>query len=247
MNVYLGMQANGTAALNKAIVYSNFGISGSGTPFSDNFLTDTVLATNIWLTSQAAGAAGVLVVPASSKYWLSWTLPDGGFSSEAAPTLSNPLAWTTLTGPKIAMNGIRSQLIAASDLPVGNAAFLRLIKRTYTQLQVLLPGETAAPNTSTGKTGTPILETNSMAFDVIVNAVDATFNVCNNSDQVQITDPSDANFLCLNGTDTTQTKLNLANGTATFSVEFTGNGSSQMIVTDQADTSKIGTSSMVTY
>jgi len=247
MKVYLGMQANGTAALNKAIVYSNFGISGSGTPFSDNFLTDTVLATNIWLTSQAAGAAGVLVVPASSKYWLSWTLPDGGFSSEAAPTLSNPLAWTTLTGPKIAMNGIRSQLIAASDLPVGNAAFLRLIKRTYTQLQVLLPGETAAPNTSTGKTGTPILETNSMAFDVIVNAVDATFNVCNNSDQVQITDPSDANFLCLNGTDTTQTKLNLANGTATFSVEFTGNGSSQMIVTDQADTSKIGTSSMVTY
>jgi hypothetical protein len=247
MKVYLGMQANGTAALNKAIVYSNFGISGSGTPFSDNFLTDTVLATNIWLTSQAAGAAGVLVVPASSKYWLSWTLPDGGFSSEAAPTLSNPLAWTTLTGPKIAMNGIRSQLIAASDLPVGNAAFLRLIKRTYTQLQVLLPGETAAPNTSTGKTGTPILETNSMAFDVIVNAVDATFNVCNNSDQVQITDPSDANFLCLNGTDTTQTKLNLANGTATFSVEFTGDGSSPMKVTDQHDTSKISFSEVVTY
>ena len=86
-----------------------------------------------------------------------------------------------------------------------------------------------------------------MAFDVIVNAVDATFNVCNNGDQVQITDPTDANFLCLNGTDTTQTMLYLANGTATFSVEFTGNGSSQMIVTDQADVSKIGTSSMVTY
>jgi hypothetical protein len=86
-----------------------------------------------------------------------------------------------------------------------------------------------------------------MAFDVIVNAVDANFNVVNNNDQVQITDPTDSNFECLNGTDGTGTMLYLANGTATFSVEFTGDGSSQMIVTDQADTSKTGTSAVVTY
>jgi len=130
---------------------------------------------------------------------------------------------------------------------VGNAAFLRLIKRDYTQLQVLLPGEVAAPNTLTGKTGTPILQTNGMAFDVIVNAVDATFNLCNNGDQVQIADLTDANFLCLNGTDISGTKLFMANGTATFSVEFTGDGSSAMVVTDQADNSKTGTSAVVTY
>ena len=85
------MQANGMAALNKAVVYSSFAITGSGTPFNENFLTDTVLdTTNIWQTSQAAGPDGVLIVPAGSAYWLSWTLPDGSFSSEVAPGLTDP-------------------------------------------------------------------------------------------------------------------------------------------------------------
>jgi len=30
-----------------------------------------------------------------------------------------------------------------------------MVKRAFTQLQVLLPGETNAPNTTTGKIGTP--------------------------------------------------------------------------------------------
>jgi hypothetical protein len=40
------------------------------------------------------------------------------------------------------------------------------------QLQVLLPGETAAAGTATGKTGTPSGQTNGTAFNVTINAVD---------------------------------------------------------------------------
>jgi hypothetical protein len=244
MNVYLGMQANNTASLNKAVVYSNFAISGSGTPFSENFLADTVLdTTNTWRTSQAAGSAGVLIAPAGSAYWLSWTLPDGGFSSEVAPTLTNPLGWTSLAGNRVVMNAIRSQLIPASSLPVGNSAFFALVKRTFTKLQILLPGETNAPNTSSGKIGTPIDQSVGVPFDVIVNSVDNNWNVVNGAnDQIAFTSTGD--FVVVSG----QTQPSLSGGTVTASVEFmSGGGSATFTATDYTDGSKAADSSFVSY
>ncbi len=55
----------------------------------------------------------------------------------------------------------------------------------FVQLQVLLPGETAAPGTPTGKTGTPTAQTAGTAFDVTVRAVDATWNLISTNDTVQ--------------------------------------------------------------
>jgi len=222
--------------------------NGSTVLVTDNFSGST-LDTNKWSNLDGINT----IYNGDLAYYLSWNTPnDQGFAAlQTASSLNGSWKDMSTAANWLFINGSHTVPITKSGMQAQlgetGVAFFRLIKRTYTQLQVLVPGETAAPNTPTGKTGTPILETNGMAFDVIVNAVDATFNVCNNSDQVQITDPSDANFLCLNGTDITGTMLFMANGTATFSVEFTGNGSSQMIVTDQADTSKIGTSSMVTY
>jgi hypothetical protein len=243
-SVYLGMQANNAATLNQAVVYSNFAISNTASPFSENFLTDTVLGTNVWDTVVASGPAGVLIVPASAAYWINWTLPDSGFSLEIAPTLTNPLGWTTPTiGPIITLAD-RSQLISTSELPVGGTAFFRLIKRIYTQLQILLPGETAAPNTVSGKTGTPIAQTASTGFNVIVNAVDNNWNVVNSApDTISLYD-ADANFFVLN----TPTLLVLSGGTATFSIEFTGDGSSAITATDTTNTNiPPATSSTVTY
>ena len=42
----------------------------------------------------------------------------------------------------------------------------------FARLQVLLPGETAAPGTSSGKTGTPNAQTAGIPFYVTVNACD---------------------------------------------------------------------------
>src|SRR5262249_59863664 len=63
---------------------------------------------------------------------------------------------------------------------------------TFTRLQLLVPGETAAPGTPTGKTGTPNLQTAGTSFTVTVNAVDANWNVVNTNDVVGIssTDPN---------------------------------------------------------
>jgi len=186
--VYLGMQANNADALNQAVVYSNFDISNTAAPFYENFLTDSVLdTTNIWNTSAASGPLGVFVAPAGSSSWVTWTLPDAGFSLQVAPTLTNPFGWTSPSiGPKLAMLGVRSQLVATSEIPAGPTAFFDLVKRTATQLQVLLPGETNAPNTLTGKVGTPTSATAADAVNVTINMVDSTFHIVNSNDSLQL-------------------------------------------------------------
>src|SRR5260370_39481448 len=64
---------------------------------------------------------------------------------------------------------------------------------TLAKLQVLAPGETAAPGSATGKTGAAIAQTAGIAFNVTVNAVDANWNLLTNAtDAVGITS-SDAN------------------------------------------------------
>ena len=44
-----------------------------------------------------------------------------------------------------------------------------------------MPGETAAPGTASGKTGTPTARAAGAPFTVTVNAVDANWNLINNT------------------------------------------------------------------
>ena len=50
----------------------------------------------------------------------------------------------------------------------------------FTKLQLLVPGESAAPGTATGKTGAPVSEQAATAFSVTINAVDANWNLVSN-------------------------------------------------------------------
>src|SRR5690606_22242550 len=57
----------------------------------------------------------------------------------------------------------------------------------FTKMQILVPGETAAPGSATGKTGTPSGQTDGIPFNITVNAVDANWNLVNSSNTVGIT------------------------------------------------------------
>src|SRR5206468_7429479 len=46
----------------------------------------------------------------------------------------------------------------------------------FVKLQLLVPGETAAPGTTTGKTGTPTARTAGTGYSITVNAVDPLWN-----------------------------------------------------------------------
>jgi len=110
----------------------------------------------------------------------------------------------------------------------------------FTKLQILAPGETAAPGTATGKTGTPITQMASTPFNVTVNAVDANWNVIGTAtDTVGITS-SDANT-------SLPPNAALVSGTQTLSVTLRTAGTRTLTASDITDGSKsANTSSSIT-
>jgi hypothetical protein len=120
-------------------------------------------------------------VPTSTAYSLNWTIPASGFVPEVNTNLSSPGSWQVLSLPTVVLTpGERAQ-IPKSSLPAGNNTFFRLAKLVATQMQVLLPGETNAPNTVNGYVGTPtpISLTGPAAGTAVVtvNACDANWNI----------------------------------------------------------------------
>src|SRR5207247_1875843 len=110
------------------------------------------------------------------------------------------------------------------------------LRPPFTKLQLLMPGETAAPGTASGKTGTPNAQTAGTAFTVTVNAVDANWYLVNTvTDTVGIT-----------STDTNATmpgNAALASGTKTFSVTLTTAGTKTLTATDITDGTKTANTS----
>ncbi|MBI3417000.1 MAG: Ig-like domain repeat protein, partial [Verrucomicrobia bacterium] len=98
------------------------------------------------------------------------------------------------------------------------------------KLQILVPGETAAPGTASGKTGAPGAQMAGAAFNVTVNAVDADWNVVNTVTDTVAINPSDVNApLPANAA--------LVAGTQTFSVTLNTAGSATVGASDVTQSS----------
>lgn len=98
----------------------------------------------------------------------------------------------------------------------------------YTRLQVLLPGETAAPGTPSGKTGSPTAQTSGVPFQVTVRATDDTWTTVpgiTHTIQIQSTDASA----------TLPVPAQLTDGTGSFTVRFNAGGAFNVIAHDQTD------------
>jgi len=250
--LYFGDQDGNAGGANDHIVASDFNVTGLGTAdFDDNFVTDAgTLNTGIWKVN-AASATCVQMVGPGNPYWVQWTTPAAGYSVVASASL-NPADWTPATANPVFLSGtFESQLIGTSDLPTGPNAFFSLVQRTFTQLLVLLPGETIAPNTPTGKTGTPTsisLTSDSGDLAFTVQAVDAHFYpVTGASDTIDITDSS-------NGTATDPGPAAMVNGLVSYGVNptpgpvvFSTTGTFTVTATDTTNTNiPPATSSSVT-
>ena len=108
----------------------------------------------------------------------------------------------------------------------------------FTQVQLLAPGESAAPGTSSGKTGTPLAQTAGIAFNVSARAVDAFCNLITNvADTVGIT-ASDTNAIV-------PTNAPLAAGTRNFSLTLKASGTWTVTASDVTQPAKAAGSSTV--
>src|SRR5262249_49244215 len=125
---------------------------------------------------------------------------------------------------------------AAGTLTASTSPSVLVNAGPFAKLQLLVPGETAAPGTTNGKTGTPTAQTASTAVIVTVPAVDTNWNVVNTvGDTVGIT-ASDS-------TATLPANAALAFGSQTFTLFFGTNGSFTVTGTDLTDGTKTASTS----
>lgn len=231
-NIYLSMQPEAQAAMNQSFNYANFAVTGVLNPFSDNFMADATLNTNVWNNSVAISPADVFVSHGHQQL-VTWSKPAAGYTLQGAGPIAGP--WGDLTqGPNPALFGLFGQVVSSNELAAGNTAFFRLIHRTFTQLQVLYAGQTNAPGTLLGYTGNPTPVSGASGAgavaSVTINAVDATFHIIPGvGDLVHLTSSADPNA-------TEPGDATLVNGTLTESVLFTMAGSFTVTAADTTST-----------
>jgi len=180
-----------TKIIGEEVLISQAGISGVS-PLSvnystnDNFLLDSSLDTNTW-TVNALSPPSIWFVPANTAYSINWAIPDSGFSLIQSSNLLNLGSGLGVGSTPTALTPGKRALVSKSAL-LPNQGFFALIKRPPYQLQVLMPGETNAPNTTTGKIGTPADQSISGSGTIVtINMCDANWNIVNSIDTVHIT------------------------------------------------------------
>jgi hypothetical protein len=215
VGVFLFSQPNQTYNYGQSVTLVDFRIYGASQLLDEDFTTG-ILDPNLQLMSQnynsVTNPANQLWVGPDQKYWLNWSLPASFFSPIVGTDLTvGRTNWTDLAGTPVTGGTTQTIPVLAGQLPPSSTAFFAMIKRTnFTQLQILLPGQTNAPGTLLGYVGSPTPQSTSATTPITINAVDPTFHIINGvNDTIQITS-SDANALIPNN-------FALANGTATIS------------------------------
>jgi hypothetical protein len=238
INVLFGAQPNSPANFGQAVVLAAASVSGIGTPVGDDFMTDLSLDTVTWAILSGDVNSVQLIPDDPGARWVKWSLPDSGFGLQTTTNVGNPNSWTTLTGPdatvgpltSFASSGSRFVLVPSS-LQSSNQNYFRLDQQAFTKLQVLMPGETAAPGTLPGKTGSPVPETAGVPFQVTVNAVDYNWTVMANVTDV-------VHLSSSNATATLDPDTALIAGTATLNVTFNASGTFTITASDVTDATK---------
>jgi hypothetical protein len=242
VDLYFGAQAGNTGGTSDHIVASEFSVTGLGAAdFDDNFVADAgTLNSSIW-TVNAAFTNCVRLLGPGNPYWVDWTTPALGFTLESTAALASPasnILWAPVTTYAPIQNGsFYTQLISTNDLQPGITTFFGLAERTFTQLLVLLPGQTNAPDTATGIKGTPTpvdLQTGTQgSAPVTVLAVDSRFYpVGGITDSINLTSATDGSGTVL-GADPAP----MVNGVVTFNWYFGTPGGQTVTATDNTDTS----------
>ena len=238
MTLYFGSQPNSQANMlqsGQVETLSHIQVTGLADAIDDYFSAPP-LNTAVWATDAAAAGSVIWIVPTNAWWIVDWTVPDSGYTLETSPQLTG--GWVGLPNVTTVQPGSHKLTVITNGMTSNGSGFFRMIKRTPTQIQVLLPGETAAPNTPSGKTGSPTAVGAGANFNVIVNMCDANWNVVNSIDTVQITSTggADAGFLVLNGSELGGTAAPLASGTFTFSCEsLTGPAGTTCTATDMSN------------
>jgi hypothetical protein len=241
---YFGGGPNGNNNSGQAMYLSKVAIGSPNGYALTNDFTDAALDTTVWAL---LGNETVRVLP-SSTWWVKWTLPATDFNLWAKGSLDKGTPWVLLNGNTNLPVPISTYtwgtnvkaLVASESLPSTSQTFFAMRQLVATKLQVLMPGETNAPFTATGKVGTPQAQQSGSSAPVIVNAVDGDWNIVTSCvDTIHI---SSSDTLAALPADAA-----LVSGSGTFVVAFITTGTQTVTAADLTKPSvTAGTSSPTT-
>ena len=195
-------------------------------------------------TAQTAGTAYSVTVNAVDGNWNLIDVNDTVAISSSDPNATLPANAALSAGSgtfSLTNKTAGNWMVTASDvtqpgITASTSPSFTVNPGTFTKLQLLVPGESAAPGTGTGKTGAPTAQNTDTPFNVIANAVDANWNVVHTAgDTVAITASDPNASLPANSA--------LSGGTQTFSVRFRTAGTRTVTATDVTDGSKTASTS----
>lgn len=172
---YFGVMPNGAGDAGQGAVVTEIKITGVTTPIDDHF-TQGALDTSTWVV-RAANPSDISLVANNVHWSLSWTLPDLHYGLLSAASPLGPWSDNNIYTNASQSGAIKTVLVPDTALPGTSSSYFRMLKRVATKLQVLLPGETNAPGTVSGKVGTPVAQSVGVGFDVTVNACDASWHI----------------------------------------------------------------------
>lgn len=191
--------------------------------------TSVVAGTPFEVTIEARNVNG-LAADVSQDTPLALTLNTGNGTLGGTLTATLIQGTSTVTFTNVTYSLAESGVVLAvarttgDDLVAANSSAFDVSPGAFAALQLLMPGESAAPGSVSGKTGTPSNRAVGVSFDVTLRAVDAHWNPISTNDTVAIT-----------STDTTATlpaDASLVGGTATFAVTFYDAGSHTVTASD---------------
>src|SRR5207249_2788360 len=131
-------------------------------------------------TAETAGTAFNVTVNAVDANWNVVSTNDTVAITSSDTNAALPANAALVSGSKsfsVTLKTVGSATVGASDVThaavtTNTSPSITVSPGAFTKLQILLPGENAAPGTASGRTGTPTSQTAAAAFNVIVNAVD---------------------------------------------------------------------------
>ena len=195
-------------------------------------------------TAQTAGTGYSVTVNAVDANWnligindtVAISSSDANASLPANAALSAGSGTFSLTNKTAGSWTVTAADVTQAGITAGTSTSFTVNPGAFTKLQLLVPGETAAPGTLTGKTGTATAQNTDSPFNVTANAVDDNWNVVPTvGDTVAIT-ASDPNA-------SLPANAALSGGTGTFSVRLNTAGNWTVTATDVTDGSKAANTS----
>ena len=107
-----------------SVLFNHLQVTGGSSPFDETFPGPGLTAVYAW---RPTAATSIQWVPSGSAWWLTWTLPDDGYSVLSSANVNGPYTDAGVTFGYVS-GASKISAVPAASLPPGNSAFFRLSK-----------------------------------------------------------------------------------------------------------------------